>query len=164
VDPVVPVASILPVNQPPFPPETLMVVSGSPAPVSVPPMVASIPPVRHFSFPLDLEDAPLNLAPTKVLLGNHSKSTMGYSRHTRDKDAKQRLKNKVLLGERGEVLKFAMKPRQWNEVSLWEAIDEEGDQDCYAPKVKGKRELKNLECSINFEARGGGSSRFRDVG
>ena len=27
------------------------------------------------------------------------------------------------------------------------------------PKVKGKREFKNLECSINFEARGQGSSR-----
>jgi hypothetical protein len=31
----------------------------------------------------------------------------------------------------------------------------------FAPEQKGKRELKNLECSINFDARGVGSSRIK---
>jgi hypothetical protein len=31
-------------------------------------------------------------------------------------------------------------------------IEEEWKSD--TPKIEGKRELKNLECSINFEARG----------
>jgi hypothetical protein len=30
-----------------------------------------------------------------------------------------------------------------------------------ASNTKGKRKLKNLECSINFEARGCGSSRVK---
>ena len=30
----------------------------------------------------------------------------------------------------------------------------EEERETYTPKVKGKRELKNLECSINYEARG----------
>jgi hypothetical protein len=29
------------------------------------------------------------------------------------------------------------------------------------PNTKGKKELKNLECSINFEARSCGSSRVK---
>jgi hypothetical protein len=41
-------------------------------------------------------------------------------------------------------------------LDLFSAIEEEREpkNDLSAPKVKGKRELKNLECSINFEARG----------
>ena len=37
--------------------------------------------------------------------------------------------------------------------------EREPKNDVPAPKVKGKRELKNLECSINFEAKGRGSNR-----
>jgi hypothetical protein len=38
---------------------------------------------------------------------------------------------------------------------------DEGQEFVSASKKKGKREVKNLECSINFNARGGGSSRVR---
>jgi hypothetical protein len=40
-------------------------------------------------------------------------------------------------------------------------VDEEQHQEIpvSASKPKGSRELKNLECSINFDARGVGSSR-----
>jgi hypothetical protein len=48
-------------------------------------------------------------------------------------------------------------------LSLFSVIDAGRDLD---PRVsvsnnKGKRELKNLECSINFETRGCGSSRVK---
>jgi hypothetical protein len=41
-------------------------------------------------------------------------------------------------------------------LDLFSVIEEEWEPiiGVSAPKVKGKRELKNLECSINFEARG----------
>jgi hypothetical protein len=46
-------------------------------------------------------------------------------------------------------------------LELFSVIEEEKKPkiDSFASKVKEKRELKNLECSINFEARGHGSSR-----
>jgi hypothetical protein len=34
---------------------------------------------------------------------------------------------------------------------------DEGQRSVFVPKQKGKREVKNLECSINFDARGVGS-------
>jgi hypothetical protein len=37
--------------------------------------------------------------------------------------------------------------------NLFSEIEKE-KREFVAPKVKGKRELKNLECSWNFEARG----------
>jgi hypothetical protein len=37
--------------------------------------------------------------------------------------------------------------------NLFSEIEKE-KREFAAPKVKGKRELKNLECSWNFEARG----------
>lgn len=39
-------------------------------------------------------------------------------------------------------------------------VDEEQNSVC-TPKKKMNREVNNLECSINFDARGVGSSRFR---
>jgi len=36
-----------------------------------------------------------------------------------------------------------------------------GQRPVFAPKQKGKREVKNLECSINFDDSGVGSSRVR---
>jgi hypothetical protein len=46
-------------------------------------------------------------------------------------------------------------------LDLFSAIEEVREPKNYvsAPKAKGKRELKNLECSFNFEARGHSSSR-----
>jgi hypothetical protein len=38
---------------------------------------------------------------------------------------------------------------------------DEGQRYVFTPKQKGKRKVKNLECSINFDARGVGSSRVR---
>jgi hypothetical protein len=38
---------------------------------------------------------------------------------------------------------------------------DEGQRFVYAPKQKEKRELKNLECSINFDARGVGFNRVK---
>jgi hypothetical protein len=38
---------------------------------------------------------------------------------------------------------------------------DEGQRFVSVTKQKGKRELKNLECSINFDVRGVGSSRVR---
>jgi hypothetical protein len=38
---------------------------------------------------------------------------------------------------------------------------DEGQCSVSAPKQKGKREVKNLECLINLDARGVGSSRVR---
>jgi hypothetical protein len=40
-------------------------------------------------------------------------------------------------------------------LDLFFVIDKEKDPliDVFVPRVKGKRELKNLDCSINFEAR-----------
>lgn len=38
---------------------------------------------------------------------------------------------------------------------------DEGQCSVFASKQKGKRELKNLECSINFVTRGVGSSRVK---
>jgi hypothetical protein len=134
--------------------------------VATVPLAAFVLPVQQFSFPPVLEDAPIIPAPAKVLIDKQSfvsKSTLGYSRIAKDKEAKQLHKKKVMLGVKGET-KFAMKSCRGNEESILIAIDEEGAQDVYAPKVKGKRELKNLECSVNFEARGGGSSRVRDAG
>jgi hypothetical protein len=38
---------------------------------------------------------------------------------------------------------------------------DEGHRSVSVPKQKGKREVKNLECSINFNARGVGSGQVR---
>jgi hypothetical protein len=38
---------------------------------------------------------------------------------------------------------------------------DEGQHSVSAPKKKGKREVKNLECSINFGARSVGSSQVK---
>lgn len=138
----------------------------------VPPVVATVPSVasvslvKQFSFPPVSEDAPIIPAPAKVLIDKQSsvsKSTLGYSQIAKDKETKQLHKKKVMLGLKGEM-KFAMKSYGGNKERLLIAIDEEGAQDFYAPEVKGKRELKNLECPVNFEAMGGGSSRVRYVG
>jgi hypothetical protein len=41
-------------------------------------------------------------------------------------------------------------------------VDERQTQNSIpSPKKKGNREVKNLECSTNFDARGVGSSRVR---
>jgi len=45
-------------------------------------------------------------------------------------------------------------------LDLLTLVDEE-QFSVFALKKKGKREVKNLECSINFDARGVGSSRVR---
>jgi hypothetical protein len=38
---------------------------------------------------------------------------------------------------------------------------DKGQHSVSAPKKKGNREVKNLECSINFDAKGVGSSRVK---
>ena len=44
--------------------------------------------------------------------------------------------------------------------NLFSVIKKE-NQELAAPKVKGKRELKNLDCSLNFKARGRRSSQAK---
>jgi hypothetical protein len=48
-------------------------------------------------------------------------------------------------------------------LNLFSVIEEDQhhEEGASAPNTKGKKELKNLECSINFEARSCGSSRVK---
>jgi hypothetical protein len=48
-------------------------------------------------------------------------------------------------------------------LNLFSAIEEDQyhEEGVSISNSKGKRELKNLECSINFEVRGCGSSRVK---
>ena len=101
-----------------------------------------------------------------------SKSLPVYSRRVKDEVAKQLLKNKDLLAEvvadilvEGyskeviDMMNFApVVGLSWGgdnkRLSNLFSVIEEEKWELAAPKVKGKRELKNLECSWNFEARG----------
>ena len=48
-------------------------------------------------------------------------------------------------------------------LSLFSIIEADRDRDPGVPvsNSKGKRELKNIECSLNLETRGSGSSRVK---
>ena len=93
-----------------------------------------------------------------------------YSRRFKDEVAKQLLKNKDLLAEvvanipvEGyskeviDTMNFApVVGLSWGGddkrmLNLLSGIEKE-QQELAAPKVKGKRELTNLDCSLNFEA------------
>jgi hypothetical protein len=114
-----------------------------------------------------------------------SKSQLEYSQRVKEKVAKQLLKNEELLakvvaetpveGVEGypkvvlNAVNFApVVGLSWGGderrlLDLFSVIDKEKEPliDFFVPKVKGKRELKNLECSINFEARGRKSSQAK---
>jgi hypothetical protein len=102
--------------------------------------MASVLPMRQFSFPSVLEDAPMNPAPAKVMIGklsSISKPTLGYLQRAKDREANQLHKKKVLLGVKGDATKFTL-------------------------KLRGEYEERLLiACPVFFEARGGGSSRMR---
>jgi hypothetical protein len=105
-----------------------------------------------------------------------SKAQIGYARRVKEKIAKRLHKNKELFAEvvvetaekgvenYSEVVLDAVKFTSVVGLSGGEGGDEksflklfsniEEERKAYTPKVKGKRELKNLECSINYEARG----------
>ena len=107
-----------------------------------------------------------------------SKSQLGYSRRVKEKVVKQLHKNQELLAEVEGVedyskdvldaVNFALVVwlswggDQKSLLELFSVIDKDKERehfiDVSTPKVKGKRELKNLQCSINFEARGRRSS------
>ena len=104
-----------------------------------------------------------------------SNSQIGYARRVKEKLAKQLHKNKELFAkvvadtsEKGEenysevvldVVKFTSSmglscgggDDEKSLLNLFSNIKEERKP--YTSKVKGKRELNNLECSINYEAR-----------
>jgi hypothetical protein len=104
-----------------------------------------------------------------------SKSQIGYARRVKEKIAKQLQKNKDLFAEvvveteeKGaenysevvlDVMKFASTMglscgKGGDEKSLLNLFSKIEEQEPYTTKVKGKRKLKNLECSINYEAQG----------
>jgi hypothetical protein len=105
-----------------------------------------------------------------------SKSQMWYTWRVKEKMARQLLKNKKLFAEvvaeivekgvenYSEVVPDAVKFASIMGLSCGEGGNEksllnlfstmEEERDLYTPKVKGKRELKNLECFFNYEARG----------
>jgi hypothetical protein len=105
-----------------------------------------------------------------------SKSQIGYARRVKEKIAKQLQKNKDLFAEvvveivekgvenYSEVVLDPMKFASTMGLSCGEGDDKksllnifskiEEEWEPYTTKVKGKMELKNLECSINYEARG----------
>ena len=105
-----------------------------------------------------------------------SKSQMGYTQRVKEKMARQLHKNKELFAEvvaetvekgvenYSEVIQDTVKFAPIMGLSCGEGGDAksllnlfltiEEERDPYTPKVKGKRELRNLECSINYEARG----------
>ena len=105
-------------------------------------------------------------------------SQLGYSRRVKDKVAKQLHKNKDLLAETPvegvegysqvvlDVVRFVPNVGlscggdEKSLLDLFSIIEKERESknDVSAPKVKEKRELKNLEFSIHFEARGHCSS------
>jgi hypothetical protein len=108
-----------------------------------------------------------------------SKSRLVYSRRVTDEVAKQLLKNKDMLAEvvadipvesySKEVINtmnFALVVGlSWGSgdkrlSNLFSVIEKE-KRELATPKVKGKRELKNLVCSLNFEARGRRSSQAK---
>ena len=85
----------------------------------------------------------MNTAPAEVLIVKHSsvsKSTLGYLRRAKDREANLLHQKKGLLGVKGDATKFA-----------W--------------KLYGEYEENLLiACSVFFEVRGAGSSSMRDVG
>jgi hypothetical protein len=103
------------------------------------------------------------------------KSQIGYARRVKEKIAKQLRKNNDLFAKvvvetskkgvenYSEVMLDAVKFASIVGLSNGEGGDEKSllslfsnieEWEPYTSKVKGKRELKNLECSINYEARG----------
>ena len=100
-----------------------------------------------------------------------------YSWRVKDEVAKQLLKNKDLLAEvvadipvEGyskeviDTMNFApVVGLSWGgddkRLSNLFSVIEKQKRELAAPKVKGKRELKNLVCTLNFEARGWRSSQ-----
>jgi hypothetical protein len=102
-----------------------------------------------------------------------------YSQRIKDKVAMQLLKNRDLLAEivadipvEGyskevfDTMNFApVVGLSWGGddkrlLNLFSVIEEE-KRELAAPKVKGKREFKNLACSLNIEARGRRSSQAK---
>ena len=99
-----------------------------------------------------------------------SKSQVVYARKVKDEVSKQLLKNKELLAEvvadipaegySKEVIRtmnfapvvgLSRGGDDKRMLNLLSGIEKE-KRELAAPKVKGKRELKNLECSLNIEA------------
>jgi hypothetical protein len=79
-----------------------------------------------------------------------SKSLLVYSRRVKDEVAKQLLKNKDLLAEVVADIPVESYPKEVIDMLNFAPV-----VGLFAtPKVKGKRELKNLECPWNSEARG----------
>ena len=108
-----------------------------------------------------------------------SKSQLVYSRRVKDEVDKQLLKNKDLLAEvvadipvEGyskeviDTMNFALVVGLYwggddkRMLNLLSSIEMEKGE-LAAPKVKGKRELKNLDYSLNFEASGRRSSQAK---
>ena len=106
-----------------------------------------------------------------------SKCQVVYSRRVKDEVAKQLLRNKELLakvvanilavGYSKEVIRTMnftpVVGLSWGGddkriLNLLSGIEKE-KRELAAPKVKGKRELKNLDCSLNIEASGRRSSQ-----
>ena len=56
-------------------------------------------------------------------------------------------------------MSFVGEEKRLNDIFLVIEEDRYCEDGVATSNTKGKRELKNLECSINFEARGGGYSR-----
>jgi hypothetical protein len=114
------------------------------------------------------------------LIPPFSKSQVVYSQRVKDQVAKQLLKNKELLAgvvadipaegyskEVIHIMNFApVVGLSWGGddkrmLNLLSGIEKE-KRELAAPKVKGKRELKNLECSLkNIEASGRRSSQAK---
>ena len=107
-----------------------------------------------------------------------SKSQVVYARRVKDEISKQLLKNKELLAEvvadipaegySKEVIctmNFApVVGLSWggDDKRLLNLLSKiEKKRELAAPKVKGKRELKNLECSLNVETSGQRSSQAK---
>jgi hypothetical protein len=79
-----------------------------------------------------------------------SKSLLVYSRRVKDEVAKQLLKNKDMLAEVVADIPVEGYPKEVIDMMNFAPVVGLPS----IPKVKGKRELKNLECPWNSEARG----------
>jgi hypothetical protein len=84
-----------------------------------------------------------------------SKSLLVYSRRVKDEVAKQLLKNKDMLAEVVADIPVEGYPKEVIDMMNFAPVVGLPS----IPKVKGKRELKNLECPWNSEARGQRSSQ-----
>jgi hypothetical protein len=113
------------------------------------------------------------------------KSQLGYSWRVKKKIGKQLNKNKKLLAKTVEDtpvvrvegyskgvldvmehasnlgLTFGGDEKRLSDLFLVIEEDRFREEDVSFSNTKGKREIKNLECSINFEARGCGTSRVK---